>query len=46
VFAGDLKGLPNIVLDGTSEEIGFFNELPSRFKVQTFANDFAIEDWV
>jgi colanic acid biosynthesis protein WcaH len=46
VFAGDLEGLPNIVLDKTSEEIGFFNELPSRFKVQTFANDFAIEGWV
>jgi hypothetical protein len=46
VFAGDLEGLPNIVLDKTSEEIGFFDELPSRFKVQTFANDFAIEGWV
>jgi len=36
VWVGDLEGLPSIILDGTSEEYGLFEELPKRFKVTTF----------
>ena len=36
VFAGDLEGLPNIQLDGTSDDFGLFDELPKRFRVKKF----------
>jgi 8-oxo-dGTP pyrophosphatase MutT (NUDIX family) len=36
VFGGDLVGLPNIVLDDTSEAFGLFDILPERFRVKTF----------
>ena len=36
VFAGDLVGLPNILLDSTSDDFGLFDELPKRFRVKMF----------
>ena len=36
VFAGDLEGLPNIILDKTSDDFGLFDELPKRFRVKMF----------
>ena len=36
VFAGDLEGLPNIILDKTSDDFGLFDELPKRFSVKMF----------
>lgn len=43
VFAGELKGLPNVMLDQTSDDMQLFDNLPERFRVKMFLNQDSVE---
>ena len=43
VFAGELIGLPNFMLDQTSDDMQLFDALPERFRVKMFFNQEILE---